>query len=206
MTEPLYPETTIDLLRHGHCEGGKVLRGVTDSPLSPAGWRQMQLALEPHHGWERVISSPLIRCRAFGNYFARLQKLPHILMSELREIDFGDWDGLSAEEIEAKDPLSAKAFYQHPETVVPPAGEPLVSARQRFIRAWQKILAAYEGEHLLVVGHGGGIRILLAFILGTPSNQLLPIAVPYGCLTRIKIWHTPDGPFPQLIFHQPEAQ
>ena len=48
--------TTIDLLRHGQCEGGEIFRGSTDVALSEAGWQQMRHATQEEDNWDRVIT------------------------------------------------------------------------------------------------------------------------------------------------------
>ena len=77
----------VDFMRHGEPEGGEVLRGRVDHPLSKLGWQQMQLAAAPGlvngqsaatSQWTDIISSPLQRCRAFAEKLAngRLVAIP----------------------------------------------------------------------------------------------------------------------------------
>jgi alpha-ribazole phosphatase len=200
-----YPVTTVDILRHGQCKGGEILRGTTNSSLSARGWQQMQTALKPHCGWQRVISSPLLRCRAFAEAFAREHHLPITTATDLRELDFGDWDGLNADDIERRNPTLAEAYYRNPEQITPPGGESLAAAHKRMTATLQHLLEDYQGEHLLLVVHGGTIRLLLSSLLSTPLNRSQIFAVPPGCLTRVTVCHTPEGHYPQLVFHQPEA-
>jgi len=64
----------VDFLRHGEPEGGDILRGRIDPVLTEAGWRHMRAALgvapdaTTSRGWQRVINSPLLRCRHFACY------------------------------------------------------------------------------------------------------------------------------------------
>ena len=57
----------IDLIRHGEPEGGRRYRGATDDPLTAAGWRQMEAAVAGL-SWQRIYSSPLVRCADFARH------------------------------------------------------------------------------------------------------------------------------------------
>ncbi|MCK9504352.1 MAG: histidine phosphatase family protein [Porticoccaceae bacterium] len=204
MTERRYPVTTVDLLRHGRCQGGDIFRGATDSPLTDEGWQQMSAALARHSGWQRVISSPKLRCRAFAGSFASEHKLPLQVVDDLREIDFGAWEGRTPGDIQQDDSDLLQAYYRNPNTVTPPGGESLDSACVRFSGVWNQLLARYRDEHLLMVAHGGTLRLLLANLLQAPMASSRFFAVPPASLIRLSVYHTPEGLFPQLIFHQPE--
>ena len=89
--------TTIDLIRHGEPVGGSKYRGQTDDPLSEKGWAQMRAALVGHQPWEVVVTSPLVRCRAFAEELAARLALPLEVDARLMEIGFGEWEGRTAE-------------------------------------------------------------------------------------------------------------
>ncbi|MFO8155736.1 MAG: histidine phosphatase family protein, partial [Thiohalospira sp.] len=89
--------TTVDLLRHGEPEGGRRYRGQSDDPLSATGWQQMQAAVAGATPWQRVISSPLSRCRVFAETLAAERGLPLEVEADFREIGFGEWEGQSPE-------------------------------------------------------------------------------------------------------------
>ena len=61
--------TTVDVLRHGQCQGGQIFRGSTDVLLTDLGWQQMEQALENYQGWEAVVASPLRRCQLFAEQY-----------------------------------------------------------------------------------------------------------------------------------------
>jgi broad specificity phosphatase PhoE len=74
--------TTIDLLRHGEPEGGRMFRGGgTDHPLSQTGWQQMSQSVEARiernrQNWDAIVSSPMLRCQAFASRLANSLELP----------------------------------------------------------------------------------------------------------------------------------
>ncbi len=197
--------TTIDLLRHGACADGEIFRGVTDSPLSATGWRQMDDALAPHRGWQRVISSPLQRCRRFAEGFATRHGLSLTLMPDLREIHFGRWEGRSIATVWREEACFLERYYRGEEDLAAPGGESPSSASARLHRAWGTLLHRHCGQHLLLVCHGGTIRLLLCRLLGVPLSANHCFAVPYGCLTRLRVHHLDGEDAVQLIFHHPPA-
>jgi broad specificity phosphatase PhoE len=161
-----------------------------------------------------VISSPLRRCHDFARHYvqqhvvyqhagqqhAKRHKLRLRVEPRLREIHFGDWEGRSADDIEAADAAALKAFWHNPLVNMPPGSEPLADFHARVLAAWQELLQRYRGEHLLIVSHGGVIRLLLQHILAMPAEALLRVQVDHACLSRIAVHHhaTPQA---QLVFH-----
>ncbi len=176
----------IDLLRHGETEGGPRFRGSTDDPLTDIGWDQMRSATngEPH--WDRVISSPLKRCAGFAREFAQQHSLPLTLEQRLSEIHFGAWEGRSAAELMEEDPDALVHFWADPEQHTPPDGEPLTQFQARVLTAWNSIIHAHTGERVLVVTHGGVIRVLLCQVQQRPVGRLLEIEVKHGALYSLR--------------------
>ena len=193
--------TTVDLMRHGEPEGGQRYRGSLDDPLSEQGWRQMWATIGDNCPWDAVISSPLIRCAVFAQELSEQYSRPLEMISGLREIGFGTWEGLSAGEIEASLPHALRQFWQDPVKFPPPGGETLPDFCTRVTTAWNEILVRYPGQHLLVVCHGGVIRILLSHLLEIPLNRIWRLAVPYASVSRICIYGSGVDANPLLMFH-----
>ncbi len=193
---------TIDLLRHGEAVGGPRYRGRTDDPLSGRGWLQMHRAVSALGPWQRIDSSPLRRCHDFAARLARHHRLPLQIDTQMTEIDFGRWEGLTAAQLMQRDAEALKNFWRDPVSHTPHGGEALTDFRERIINAWQRLLHELPQDgHLLMVNHGGTIRILLHHILDIPLLKLQQIEVPYGCLTRIHIdWHNGE-PSTRLAAH-----
>ncbi|MCB1845112.1 MAG: histidine phosphatase family protein, partial [Halioglobus sp.] len=120
--------TTIDLLRHGECQGGEIYRGTTDVLLTDRGWQQMESSLHvdiahAETPWDRIISSPLQRCRRFAEAKGQALSIPVDCHEGFREMDFGEWEGRPIEEVHRDDAEAVTRFYQDPATVAPPGGE-----------------------------------------------------------------------------------
>ena len=145
-------EVRLLLLRHGECEGGAILRGRVDVPLSEKGWRQMFAAVEARPGiFQGIYSSTSRRCAEFAKAFAdtvaeKLQD-PHVsqplsvtLLDSLQELDFGDWDGRTFEELYQQEGERLAAYWQNPWLAAPPQGESMASFELRINAAIEGIL------------------------------------------------------------------
>ena len=86
----------LDLLRHGETELGGGLRGSLDDALTELGWAQMHEAVQGQGPWDRIVSSPLQRCRLFAQALAATLEVPLTLDADLQELHFGVWEGQSA--------------------------------------------------------------------------------------------------------------
>jgi alpha-ribazole phosphatase len=191
--------TTVDLLRHGACEGGEIYRGRTDVALSEAGWRQMENAVGQAAGWQIVVTSPLARCRAFAEHYADRFALPLRVVSGLREVDFGAWEGRLLQEVWRDDAALVSRYYDDPGVVTPPGGEPTLAAQERILAAWQLLMQQHAGSHLLLVIHGGVIRLLLSHLLAMPLSAISRLHIPYASMCRIRVYHREPGDFPVVM-------
>lgn len=194
--------TVVDCLRHGEVAGGRCFRGRTDEPLTANGWRQMRQQCRAGE-WEAIISSPLIRCHGFAEQWAGNHNLPLLVDSDWAEIDFGDWDGQTAEQIEQRFPGQISAYYRDPLALTPPNAETYQAFSNRVLAAWQRSLENFRGKRLLVVTHGGPIRSLFSSLLQIPVTNSLQIDVPHACLTRFSYFQGRDEGYAQLNFHKP---
>lgn len=188
---------TLDLMRHGEPVGGRRYRGQIDDPLSEKGWAQMQTALGDARPWSAIVSSPLLRCRAFAEALAQRHGLPLSLDPRLMEVGFGEWEGRSAAEIEAASPGSVARFKTDPLNMRPAGAEPLADFHARVADGLAAIVARQAGAHVLLVAHAGVIRMALAWALSIPLANAYRIEVGNASLTRLRF----DGSEASLVFH-----
>jgi broad specificity phosphatase PhoE len=191
--------TTIDLLRHGACEGGEIYRGRTDVALSSEGWQQMELATALACDWQGVVTSPLQRCRTFAEQYASRLDIPLQVVDALQEMDFGEWEGRLLEEVWRSDPKTVSDFYDNPGAVTPPGGEPTAVAQKRVVVALSTLLQACAGQHLLLVCHGGVIRLLLSHLLQMPLATIARLHIPYASISRVQVYQREGREFPVLM-------
>ena len=182
----------IDLLRHGETLAGSVYLGRSDAPLSEHGYRQMAEVLPDAPRYHAVLSSPLARCVVFAQDYAQRHGMPLHRDARFREMDFGEWDGRSASEIAAADPDALENFWRDPVACPPPQSEPLLSFQARVLAAWRELPACYPGQRVLLVTHGGVMRIILCHLQQRPLSELLNLAVPHAALHRVSVEHEPQ--------------
>lgn len=191
----------ITLLRHGEVELGNVFCGSTNPALSDKGWSQMQKSIEDEESWDKVIASPLQRCAEFAESLAAQEELELITDERFQEIDFGDWDGISPQDILEEEPDTLNAWWKSPTKVVPPNGEAFLDFRSRVLKAFYQISESNKGENLLLVTHAGVIRIILMHVLGMQDENLFRLNVDYASISRIRIYSDETGDWGTLISH-----
>lgn len=177
----------VGLLRHGEVEGGSRFRGHTDDPLTATGLAQMHAAIADSGNWEQVVSSPLARCAAFAEGYARRYSTPLSFDARLMEMHFGDWEGRTAAELMQTDADALTRFWNDPLHNTPPGGEPLAQFQVRVLDAWNDIVTEYPAQRVLIVTHGGVIRVLLCQVTGVSVSQLQEFSVGHGQLHGVRI-------------------
>jgi len=179
--------TRLDLLRHGACRDGAIYRGRTDSALSEQGWQQLLYATADG-GWERVLSSPLARCRVFAEALSSRLRCPLQLENDLQELDFGRWDGQPLATVWQQQSEAVLAFWRDPEAYPPPGGEDMAALQRRALAVVERLCRDHAGERLLLLTHSGVIRVLLAHWLGMPLANSQRLAIDYAGLSRVECY------------------
>jgi broad specificity phosphatase PhoE len=188
MTEPV----TFYLVRHGESEANAARRfaGRTDSPLTERGRQQAAAVAEAlaRVRFDRIVSSPLARCRDTALVIARRHQLPVDLERDLVEIDVGEKTGTPFDEVAGLPEWRDDGF------VAWPRGETLDQVLSRAHRVIARIAAESAGQRVLVVGHGGVTRILMSHFLGLlprldrspATNTNVSVVVSDGITHRVE--------------------
>jgi len=177
----------LDLLRHGETELGGGLRGSLDDALTAVGWEQMREAVKGRGPWDRIVSSPLQRCALFARELSQQLALPVSFDKDLQELHFGEWEGCSPAALMETDAEALGLFWTDPYGFTPPQGEPVPEFSARVLSAVSRLQQQYAGERVLVVCHGGVIKLLLARARGLPREQLLQVPVVNGALFGLRV-------------------
>ena len=165
------------LARHGetpwNAEGR--YQGQEDIPLSPVGESQARALGERLASLriDRAVASPLERTRRTAELALGAARTGMLRFDPgFLEIAHGDWEGLLASEIEARDPRLMQAWRDNPHVVQMPGGE---SLQQVLDRAWPALVRACEGlgadDTLFVMAHDAVNRALLCKVLGMPLSR-----------------------------------
>ncbi len=191
----------IDLLRHGESQYSHTLRGHLDDELTAKGWQQMQSTIEQvaNQPWDVIISSSLKRCACFAEQLAKTTQLPLLLNHDLKEMYFGDWEGVSTQQIYETSPELLANFWQKPSQYCPPRAETLNQFQTRVLKGFQVLLLHMQKQnlqHALVVTHGGVIKLLACLARQQPLDDLLKMPAELGKLYSLEFSET-DG---QLTF------
>ena len=183
-------------MRHGQCQGGEIYRGSTDVELTELGWQQMSESVQQADvtpaPWQAVITSPLIRCQAFAERLASDCNVPLHVEPNLREMNFGDWEGRKVDQVHKEYAPQVAAFYSDPTQNTPPNGEPVAEVQQRVADAFWHHLDRYQNQRLLFVQHGVTIRTLIVSLLDLPLSQLGGFEIPYAARLQFKIYTSPQ--------------
>lgn len=183
------PKTRIYLIRHGEVEGAGTPRynGQGDVALSPRG-REQYLVMAERLAGEKITacySSDLTRCAWGVGVIAPRFGLEPQTTSNLRELNIGDWEGLTWHELMTRYPVEWQARLADIVNYRVPNGENLLDVQARVMPEINRIVAAHQGEEVLVVGHGGVNRVILLNAIGAPLSALFNIEQNYCCLNII---------------------
>jgi alpha-ribazole phosphatase len=162
-------------IRHGETEENRNRRylGHYDAPLTEYGRQQAFAAAERlmSEKIDYVYTSDLLRCRETAEIIAYSYGLQPICVPQLRELDFGEWDRKTYQEIMQTHRQTAEEWYNNPYSVSPPGGESLRQLGDR-VGDWLCELEKkmHPNETAALVTHGGPIRwFLAAQVKGDPS-------------------------------------
>ncbi len=180
----------IILIRHGettwNIEGR--YQGQVDTPLSPRGIEQGKKAAEALRNIpiDAAIASPLARAYDTCKFAADLHGLPVATDPRLTEIAHGEWEGIHADEIEAKYPDDFHRWHTHPDQVQMPGGENLEDVRKRARAAIDDITKKFEGKTVLVAAHDAVNKALLCDLMGLPLGSFWQIKQDNACINVLE--------------------
>jgi len=165
---------------HGRCYGS------LDVGLSQAGREHAARLAVELAGLEvdAVVASPRTRARETAESIAAARGLPVTIADDLREIDFGSFEGRAYEEIERSEPELFRAWMETPTAVRFPGGESYGDLRVRAVRALDAVRAAHGSA--VVVTHGGVIRAGLAGWLELPDHAIFRLDQSYCGVTLVE--------------------
>lgn len=170
----------IFLIRHGETEWnlqGK-LQGNSEVRLTSEGVRQARLLAEhlPFQHVDTIYSSDLSRAVETATILAKHFNLPVKKVPELREANFGDWEGRLIRELAEESPNDFGKFFIDPERCHPPHGETFLECQARVMNVIRDIIAEHENQNVMVVSHGAAIRLIIGAALDMPIHKIWAIS------------------------------
>jgi len=181
--------TTCLLIRHGETDAvGRVLAGRIEGwDLNSKGKRQVarlaqRLSRLPIR---QVYSSPLQRAMATARRIARAHGMKPLIVEDFDEIQFGEWEGMTFEELQARDDWNQynASRIHHP----PPGGESIQDVQARMIRGIEYASAQHPGTLLAIVSHADPLRAVVAHYLGLSLDHLSRFEISPASVTAIEV-------------------
>ena len=175
------PITRLYLVRHGETLANREYRyiGTRDDPLSAHGETQAIQLAEALSGLPiaAVYSSPLQRTYHTALPIATRHNLEVQRVDDLRECDFGMWEGLSRTEVLERSPEDSQRLreWEQNSSVAPPGGESFEALQQRVVTAVERLAQAHPDQAIVLVSHVGPIKVLLGAALGAPLSSAFRI-------------------------------
>lgn len=188
----------IYFLRHGQTALSRANHfcGCGSNPeLTNEGHQMAQMFASHYHQlpWTAVYSSNLKR--AIDTAEPLVDKLGIISEQRdgLKEIDFGDWEGMSVDEVKMKYPDDHNKWTENPAVFAPTSGESAIQIANRALPILEEIKQRYSNGNVLVVSHKATIRIIISSLLGIDLAKFRTrLACPVASLSMIE-WQT-SGP------------
>jgi broad specificity phosphatase PhoE len=182
---------TVLLIRHGAVEGdaeGRFL-GAADAAMCAAGEaqiRELAARLRPRVTPDAIYCSDLSRSRRTAELLTNGSAIPIRVRPALREIDMGDWQGLSRREVAERRPADYAARGRDIANFRPPGGESFADLAARVLPCWRGVVEDGETQVVAIAGHAGVNRVILCHLLGVPLANLFRIAQRPACLNVVE--------------------
>ena len=191
-----FQTTYVDVIRHGQPEGGEVFRGRTDHALTELGQWQFEQRIARHPAsYQAIISSPLQRCRHSAEWLVQQSEVLLKVVTDWQEIDFGEWEDQAIAKVMKNHADHAQQMWQDPLNFCAPGGESVPQLQQRMLAAWAELLQHYADQHVLLVTHGGVMRVLAQHLLDLAPRSMSQLAIPYAGFMRFRIDQENTGQF-----------
>ncbi len=158
--------------------------GRTDVRLSELGRHQAEAigSFLDGQGIDAVLTSPRLRAQNTARPLAEAIQIKPEIRLELAEMDFGQWETRTWEEIAARDPEFAAKWADDPTSIACPGGESAGAFAARVQAELARIVEEFEGRTVAVFSHAGTNRAFLASALDIPYMGAFRLCQDYGCI------------------------
>lgn len=178
--------TTVYVIRHGSTPANTagLFHGITDTPLHPLGEKQAVCLANRFReiAVDAVYTSTLERARNTAAPLCREKRITPVALPELMEMDGGEIEGLTGDEIDARYPKLQQQMLEDLANLEIPGGETMRQVYQRIVGTIDRLAAQNQGKTILIITHGCALQTYLAHAQGipfekTPRNMLRNTAV-----------------------------
>lgn len=183
------PATTIIFIRHGSTDfpEDQVYKGDNGPQLNKEGLLYAQKLGEWIRGEEiaAVLVSPSRRTIETATPIVKSLNLEYKIMDELKERDFGVWEGLTFSEIENQYPEGLKKWKEDPVSYTPEGGESIIDLQKRVNNIVQGVINEFKRKKVVIVAHMGPIRVAVSHALQIPLINYKHVQIHPCSATRI---------------------
>lgn len=181
--------TRLFLLRHAEVEERyhRVFGGRIDMDLSPKGHTQAQALAQylSRISFDAIYASPMKRAQQTLAPVLQNRSVAPVMIDGLREAHFGDWTGMTWQQVHDKYQVSAFHWLEMMEQAKIPNGECCQTFRARVEPHLKTILDTHAGQTVAIMCHGGVVRMLLSVLLNIPMPRLALVNIEYASLTEV---------------------
>jgi alpha-ribazole phosphatase/probable phosphoglycerate mutase len=178
------------VVRHGRTEWNDAHRfqGKSDIPLNETGLLQAEKTAKRLSSWpiDAVYTSPLTRAHRTASIIAAPHRKEPVVLEDLAELHFGEWEGLRIEGIREEKEELLSAWYKDPFFHMPEGAETWDAFLARVERAVRVVLGSPH-RNIAVVSHGGVVRALYVALLGLDPHTVWKLRMSNCALSGIEV-------------------
>jgi alpha-ribazole phosphatase len=188
----------IIFIRHAETDMAGTFCGHSDPPLNMRGRAQLSELLQTlgTESIDEIYASDLLRTRETAEAIAKDHEAKCHLRPALREINFGQWEGLTWREVEQRDAAYAQRWIAEYPNLSAPNGESINNFERRVLDEVKLLAIEAEETDIVVVTHGGVLRTVLCRLHGCHEEEAWELTRAYGSVIRYKV---PVSPFVRPI-------
>lgn len=183
-------KTTVLLIRHGETEWNQLgkFQGCTDIALSSDGIKQAEALKERLKGdFDYIYSSPLMRAHETAKIIAGGYDKEVTVAQDIREINFGEWEGLTIKGIAEKYPEVFKGWRTDKTEAKFCGGDSsILNASLRAKKCIMDIVRKHEGKKIAIVAHGGIIKAGLIGLFEWDMSMYHKMALGNTCINTVR--------------------
>ena len=175
------------LMRHGETDYNKArcFYGSLDISINAKGRQQAEMLrhLMAEVELDDIFTSQLRRTQETAQIV--FGEVPYLSLAGLNERPFGSWEGLNADQIQEKDPITWAAWLDTPFEVTPEDAEPFQEFKERVEETIKKLMIRAPADRLAIVAHLGVLRLIFQYLID-PSADFWQIDFPQGTVTCLE--------------------